>query len=162
MQVGPVHEAIKPISWLIGKWKSISANGSYPTIKSFEYCEELEFISVGQPLLNYSSKTWNAMKLNPMKHESGFLRIKPGTNELSFIVAHNFGLASIEEGNVNENEIKLKSVQISRSKFAKDPAVTAIERVISFKDETLEIVLLMATENTPLTQHLKIIYKKET
>lgn len=162
MQVGPVHEAIKPISWLIGKWKSISAEGSYPTIKPFEYCEEVEFINVGQPLLNYSSKTWNAVKLNPMKHESGFLRIKPGTNELSFVVAHNFGLASIEDGHITGNEINLKSSQILRSKFAKDPAVTAIERVISIKDETLKIVLWMATENTPLTQHLNVVYKRET
>nr|XP_037875748.1 uncharacterized protein LOC119630424 isoform X4 [Bombyx mori] len=30
--------------------------------------------------------------------EKGFLRIKPGTTELTFVVSHNFRLTSLEEG----------------------------------------------------------------
>lgn len=98
MQAGPYHPAIQPLEWLIGKWKSVQAEGAYPSVKPFTYEEEIEFISLGQPMLNYVSTSWHATNLNPMHLESGYLRIKPGTKDVSFVVAHNFGLTSIEEG----------------------------------------------------------------
>lgn len=100
MQVSlPIHEALKPISWLIGRWVGQNGVGEYPSISPFAYCEEIEFSSMGQPLLNYTSRTWHAEKKTPMHSESGFLRIKPGTDEVAFMVSHNFGkvLWSCEE-----------------------------------------------------------------
>lgn len=92
MQVSlPIHEALKPISWLIGRWVGQNGVGEYPSISPFAYCEEIEFSSMGQPLLNYTSRTWHAEKKTPMHCESGFLRIKPGTDEVAFMVSHNFG-----------------------------------------------------------------------
>uniref|UniRef100_A0A1B6DRQ0 THAP4-like heme-binding domain-containing protein n=1 Tax=Clastoptera arizonana TaxID=38151 RepID=A0A1B6DRQ0_9HEMI len=154
------HESVKPISWLIGKWVSSSGKGIYPTIQPFSYCEEIEFASLGQPLLNYKAHTWHPEKKSPMHLESGFLRIKPGTNQLAFMVAHNFGLTSLEEGEVVGTEISLKSSHISRMAFAKDPAVTKIERVIKLYNNELCQVVYMETEKTGLTEHLRIIYKK--
>ncbi|RZB40414.1 DUF1794 domain containing protein [Asbolus verrucosus] len=161
MQKGPVHEALKPLCWLIGKWKSIKTEGSYPTIQPFTYRDEIKFESIGQPILNYSSTTWHPEKGNPMHLESGFLRIKPGTNEIAFMVSHNFGLTTLEEGCVCNNELTCKSTQISRMSFVKDPSVVAIER--SFKlieGGNLEIELLMETVRTPLTRHLRAVYEK--
>lgn len=86
-----VHEAVKPISWLLGKWISDNGNGSYPTIQPFSYNEEIEFTTIGQPMLNYVATTWHSEKKTPMHLERGFLRIKPGTNQLAFMIAHNFG-----------------------------------------------------------------------
>lgn len=160
MEEGNIHQALTPISWIIGKWKSTSAKGAYPTIQSFEYCEELEFKSVGQPTLNYTSTTWHPIKLNPMHLESGFLRIKPGTNKLAFMVSHNFGLTSLEEGEVYGNEIMLKAKEISRMSFAKDPAITSLERVIRLEDGKLHITVAMATDKTPLNNHLEIFYER--
>lgn len=91
----PLHEAIKPLSWLIGKWVGTDGVGNYPTITPFKYCEDLEFISFGQPLLNVVSRTWHAEKELPMHVESGFFRIKPGTNEVASMIAHNFGIVVI-------------------------------------------------------------------
>lgn len=82
----------------MGKWRTVQAEGTYPSIQPFTYQEEIEFKSVGQPMLNYVSTSWHPTKLNPMHLESGFLRIKLGTGDVSFMVAHNFGLTSLEEG----------------------------------------------------------------
>ena len=76
--LAPPVEALTPIKWLIGRWQSISALGTYPTIDPFTYCEEIRFVSYGQPLLNYSSVSWHPVKKSPMHLESGFLRIQPG------------------------------------------------------------------------------------
>lgn len=160
MQVA-VHDALKPLTWLIGKWVSISAKGSFPTINPFEYNEEIEFQSIGQPMLNYSLRSWNAEKTKPMHLESGFLRIQPGTNTVAFMVAHNFGLTTLEEGEITGNELKLKSTQISRMSFANDPAVIGVERHFKLiNSNNLECVISMETENMSLSEHLRIVYKK--
>lgn len=48
----PLHNAAKPLEWLIGKWKG-QGKGIYPTIQDFDFLEELEFFHVGQPMLQF-------------------------------------------------------------------------------------------------------------
>ena len=48
------HEAVKPLAWLIGRWKAVKTHGSYPTIKDFRYGEEIEFFTFGQPNIQFS------------------------------------------------------------------------------------------------------------
>ena len=48
-----MHDAIKPLAWLLGKWKSTEGKGYFPTIKDFAYIEELEFFHVGQPNIQF-------------------------------------------------------------------------------------------------------------
>ncbi|XP_046688444.1 peroxynitrite isomerase THAP4-like isoform X2 [Homalodisca vitripennis] len=155
----PIHEALKTLSWLIGKWVG-NGLGEYPTITRFKYCEELEFTSLGQPLLNYTSRTWHAEKKNPMHFESGFLRIKPGTRDVAFMISHNFGLSEVEEGQVEDLKLVTTSQDIKRMSFAKDPGVTQIHREYSLQGDVLSLTLSMATTNTPLTKHLTVTYKK--
>lgn len=159
----PMPEAIKSLSWLLGTWRCQEiAQGSFPTIKDFKYGEEIVFSNVGQPMLNYSSVTWHPEFKFPMHQESGFLRMKPGTDEVSLILSHNFGMTSVEEGKVaEENALVLKSKDIARMSFAKEPAVIEIQRTINLIDEnTLHQVVFMATTKTPLTKHLEATYKK--
>jgi hypothetical protein len=73
------HEALKPLTWLIGRWVSINAAVAYPTMKPVTYCEEVTYESLGQPLLNYQSRSWHPDSGEPIHIERGFLRIKPGT-----------------------------------------------------------------------------------
>ena len=49
----PLNNAVKNVSWLLGKWRSDDGHGVYPTIKSFKYGEEIEFTHVGQPNLQF-------------------------------------------------------------------------------------------------------------
>lgn len=51
-----LNPAIKSLEWLLGTWRCEKTEGFYPTIKNFFYGEELKFESVGQPMLNYSSR----------------------------------------------------------------------------------------------------------
>lgn len=48
------HPIIKPISWLVGKWLGKNGKGIYPTIKSFNYNEEIEIThpAPNQPILH--------------------------------------------------------------------------------------------------------------
>lgn len=153
-----MHPALKPLEFLVGKWVSVSAEGHFPTIQDFSYSEELTIEEIGQPVLNF--KAISRMNERPMHLESGFFRIVPGTDEVSTLMAHNFGITVVEEGIVNGNTINLDSKEISRMATAKEPKVTQIRRTIKLVDGQLEISTDMATVNTPLTNHLKVIYKK--
>lgn len=153
------EEIIKPIQWLVGKWASINARGQYPNILPFEYVENITFSFIGQPMLNYSSET--SIKAKPKHLETGFLRIKPNTNNVAFIVAHNFGITSIEEGEIiNNNEMKIKSTDIHRISFATEPFVTGLARHYKLVGDRLELVVYLETSRTPLTEHLRVIYEK--
>lgn len=157
----PIHEAVAPIIWLHGKWRSEDGQGSYPTISPFSYAEEIHFYSVGQPGLNYSSVSWNPEKKMPMHQEAGFLRIKPNSNNLAFMVSHNFGLTSIEEGEVADQSITLTCDKVNRMSFSKAPQVTKTKRVFTLRsDGVLEQVFYMETDSTQMTEHLRATYHK--
>lgn len=123
-----LHEALKPLAWLEGTWKIENyGRGKYPTIKDFNYCEEINFISIGQPMFNYTAQSWHPESKKPMHRETGFLKIIPGINKVSLVLAHNVGITTIEEGEVTEKTIKLKSIEtILRTEGAKPPAVTKV------------------------------------
>lgn len=154
-----MHPALKPLEFLVGTWTSTSAQGHFPNMKDFSYGETITFEEIGQPLLNF--KSVSKIGDRPMHLEAGFLRINPGTNQLAFLVSHNFGICSVEEGTVEGTKIVLKSTAINRMSFAKDPAVTKIRRTINLTGDVLEIKTDMATATVPeLTNHLVVNYKK--
>lgn len=114
-------------------------------------------------MLNFSSLSRHPEKQTPMHQERGFLRIKPDSNQVAFVVSHNFGLTSLEEGthNAEKKEIVLETVNLTRISFAKPPHVKSIKRVLRLVEpDTLEVTLYMETDSTPLTQHLQAVYKK--
>ena len=151
---------VEPLEWLIGKWRCNEAIGQFPTIKNFKYGEELTFSNVGQPMLNVSSFTWHAESKVPMHQETGFLRIKPGTNQVSLLLSHNFGLTSIEEGVLEGRSIVLESKSISRISFAKEPEVKKLNRTIKLEGDKLAQTIFMETSNTALSKHLEVVYIK--
>ncbi|KOB61649.1 Uncharacterized protein OBRU01_25201 [Operophtera brumata] len=143
-----IHEALRPISWLGGRWSTKEGKGIYPNIPDFYYHDEMEFVCIET--------------LKPMHQERGFLRIKPGTDNLAFAVSHNFGVSSIEEGTFNKEkkEITLESNHLLRAQ-SKPPKVLRIRRVLTLlAPDRLEVTLEMETEETPLTEHLRAIYTK--
>lgn len=113
-------------------------------------------------MFNFLSTSRNPETLKPMHQERGFLRIKPGTDELSFAVTHNFGISSIELGtiDVEKKEIVLESNDLIRAQ-SKPPAVKRFRRVLKLvAPDKLEVTLEMETDSTPLTGHLRAIYSK--
>lgn len=128
----PMHNALKTIAWLEGTWRTKDpGQGEFPIIKSFIYHEEIKFTSIGQPMFNYEAQSWHPDTKNPMHREVGFLKIIPNSNDVKLVLSHNFGLASIEEGQIddeNHREIILNSSEIVRMSGAavKHPHVTKV------------------------------------
>ncbi|CAG0890556.1 unnamed protein product [Darwinula stevensoni] len=117
---------MRPLQWLLGKWESQTGEGFFSTIEPFKYNENVEFSNIGQPVINYSATSYHAGNGSPMHVESGFIRCHPDSGKIAFMTAHNFGVAMIEEGFMNEDgdEMVLESFQTSRMSFSKVPTVT--------------------------------------
>ncbi|CAH2100681.1 unnamed protein product [Euphydryas editha] len=163
MSTEEIHEALAPISWLAGRWVTENGEGQFPNLKDFYYHEELEFICIGQPMFNYISISKHPEFKKPIHQERGFLQINPGTNDLAFIISHNFGVTSLEEGSVDpwKKEIKLVTSNLARISFSKPPHVKKFTREIRLLHfNMLEVILYMETCNSPLSEHLKAIYIK--
>nr|XP_003218367.1 PREDICTED: THAP domain-containing protein 4 isoform X1 [Anolis carolinensis] len=160
-QMNPV---IEPLSWMLGTWLSDPPGDcTYPTMKPFQYLEEVHISHVGQPMLNFSFSAFHPDTRKPMHRECGFIRIKPDTNKVAFISAQNTGLVEVEEGEVNGQELSLASHSVARISFAKKPDVEKITRKFRLNsDGKLEQTVSMATTTEPMTQHLHITYKKVT
>lgn len=155
-----MHPALEPIKFLIGTWHSLRAKGHFPEINDFSYDETITFEEIGQPLLNF--KSVSKIGQRPMHLESGFLKINPGTSQLSFLVSHNFGICTIEEGRVEGTTVQLESTDIIRASSAKEPSVTKLRRSMTLIDENqLEIRTDMSTSRVhELTNHLVVVYRK--
>ncbi|XP_053163027.1 peroxynitrite isomerase THAP4 isoform X2 [Hemicordylus capensis] len=160
-QLNPV---IEPLSWMLGTWLSDPpGDGAFPTMKPFQYLEEVHISHVGQPMLNFSFNAFHPDTRKPMHRECGFIRIKPDTNKVAFISAQNTGLVEVEEGEVNGQELSIASHSVARISFAKKPHVEKITRKFRLNsDGKLEQTVSMATTTQPMTQHLHITYKKVT
>ncbi|POI28723.1 hypothetical protein CIB84_007527, partial [Bambusicola thoracicus] len=158
-QLNPVME---PLSWMLGTWLSDPpGDGTFPTMKPFQYLEEVHISHVGQPMLNFSFNAFHPDTRKPMHRECGFIRLKPDTNKVAFISAQNTGLVEVEEGEVNGQELSIASHSIARISFAKKPHVEQITRKFRLNsDGKLEQTVSMATTTQPMTQHLHITYKK--
>eukprot|EP00058_Branchiostoma_floridae_P007443 XP_002592931.1 hypothetical protein BRAFLDRAFT_65518 [Branchiostoma floridae] len=165
----PLHDALKPLAWLLGTWRGEEGKGDYPTIKDFKYKEEVKFDHVGQPNLHLHNNSQCYMFCSshyetgkPLHREKGFLKIQPGTSHLALVNTQNVGIVELSEGEVKGQEIMLESHTIGRMTFGKDPAVTKIQRTFRLVDaDTLEQVVHMETSATaPAQHHLSIQYKK--
>ncbi|XP_048746895.1 peroxynitrite isomerase THAP4-like [Ostrea edulis] len=155
----PLHNAAKPLEWLIGKWKG-QGKGIYPTIQDFDFLEELEFFHVGQPMLQFSFYSVNKETNKPLHREIGFIRIKPGTNQIACISSHNNGVSEMAEGTVAGQIVSLESHTIGRMTFGKDPKTVKLKRTFTLDGDTLHQVVYMETDTVPLTEHLRTTYKK--
>lgn len=161
MSQAPVHDMIKPLAWLLGKWRADKGGKAhYPTMTTMEYGEEVEFFHVGQPNIQYSFYSWDAEIKKNLHRETGFIRVQPGTNKLAFISAHNVGVAEVQEGEFKENELTVETTGLARLSFGKEPATKKLLRVIRRQGDQLEQVMSLETTKTPMTEHLRITFKK--
>src|ERR1700744_5825275 len=56
IELPPEHPAIAPLSFLLGRWKG-TGKGDYPTIKPFNFFQEVAFSHIGKPYLIYTSRS---------------------------------------------------------------------------------------------------------
>src|SRR6202046_517247 len=57
VELPPEHPAIAPLSFLLGRWRG-TGKGDYPTIKAFDFLQEVTFSHIGKPYLIYTSRSW--------------------------------------------------------------------------------------------------------
>ncbi|XP_075125056.1 peroxynitrite isomerase THAP4 isoform X2 [Leptodactylus fuscus] len=160
----PLNPAVAPLAWLLGRWVSDPpGEGEFPSIPSFRYMEEAVISHVGQPMLNFTFCASNPETGKAMHRECGFIRVKPGTNQVAFICAQNTGVVEIEEGEVQGEQLTLTSHSLSRISFAKEPYVQKISRTFRLTAEgKLEQTVSMATSTQDMAPHLQVTYKKVT
>jgi hypothetical protein len=145
-----LHRALEAISFLVGNWRG-EGKGEYPTIDPFTYEEEDRFWHDGRSFLFYAQRTWNPASEAPMHSESGFWRPRED-GAIEVVLAHGFGLAEIQEGQVYGQRLELRSRSLSSTSTAK--TIREVTRSYEVVDDELTYAVAMAHEDTPLTHHL--------
>ena len=156
---GPqLHPALEPFAFLLGTWRG-SGEGSYPTIDSFGYNEEVTFGHVGKPFLAYSQKTKHAETGLPLHAETGYWRPigNAGADGIEVILAHPTGIGESLAGpftaNAGGGVFDLRCEQPSLSATAK--SVTETTRRFVIDGDVLTYDVAMAAVGRALTHHLR-------
>jgi hypothetical protein len=146
-----VHPDIEPLAFLLGTWTG-TGHGDYPSIDPFSFEETVSFTHIGKPFLVYSQRTKASDDGRPLHAETGFWR-RTGERLIEVVLAHPTGIVEVDEGELVEGALHLRSVSVSRSSSAKE--VTEIERLFAFDRDVLRYSLHMAAVGFPLTSHLE-------
>ncbi len=147
-----LHEAIEPLSFLIGTWRG-TGQGSYPTIDSFSYLEEVTFGHVGKPFLAYSQKTRHADTELPLHAESGYVR--PTAVGVEVVLAHPTGLLESLAGSFTPTDsggVLDLAGRVTGTETAVE--VTGTERRFVVDGDRLDYEVAMAAVGQPMTHHL--------
>nr|XP_032834536.1 THAP domain-containing protein 4 isoform X1 [Petromyzon marinus]XP_032834537.1 THAP domain-containing protein 4 isoform X2 [Petromyzon marinus] len=164
----PPHASLRGLLWLLGAWESQPAGeGLYPPgVAPFSFRETATFTHTGQPLLEYTFYASHVESGRPMHRETGFLKPAPAEannhhNRIAIINAQNTGLVEVGEGQVDGESLTVTSHTLGRTTFNKQPHVTQIQRILRLTAQgELEHVVSMATETSPLQQHLHTTYRR--
>lgn len=146
-----VHPDIEPLAFLLGTWIG-SGRGDYPSIDPFSFEETVSFTHSGKPFLAYSQRTKASDDGRPLHAETGFWRLA-GERLVEVVLAHPTGIVEVDEGELANGTLHLRSVRMARTSSAKE--VTEIERVFTFDHDVLRYALHMAAVGVPLTWHLE-------
>lgn len=143
---------LEALARLIGTWSG-QGHGIYPTIKDFDYQEQITFKFIGKPFLEYVQRTQNADG-QPMHTECGYLRHN-GSGHLEFVLAQPTGQVEMLEGRLTstDDELLLElEGQVWSTSTAKD--VSASRRSYRLRGDQLESTFDMAAVSQPLQRHL--------
>jgi hypothetical protein len=168
------HPAIAPLSFLLGRWKG-TGKGDYPTIKPFNFFQEVVFSHIGKPYLIYTSRSWRLaedengepkkdengqlVRLEPLAVETGFWRPQP-EGKVEVLLTHPTGITEIYAGEFRSlTSIEMVTDAVARTATAKP--YTAGKRLYGLVpsqtregEKDLAYAFDMAAMGQPLTPHL--------
>jgi len=168
------HPAIAPLSFLLGRWRG-TGKGDYPTIKGFDFLQEVTFSHIGKPYLIYTSRSWRLatdeegqlkrdehgelVRLEPLAVEAGFWRPQPD-GKVEVLLSHPTGITEIYAGEFRSlTSIEMVTDAVARTATAKP--YTAGKRLYGLVpsqaregEKDLAYAFDMAAMGQPLTPHL--------
>ncbi len=149
-----LHHDITPLAPLLGTWRG-SGTGSYPTIETFPYLEEVTFGHVGKPFLAYGQKTRHGETDLPLHAETGYWRLIGGT-DVEVVLSHPTGIQELLLGSLDLSAdglvLDLRSQSMVGTPSAK--SVTDVHRRFELIGDELRYDVAMAAVGEPLTHHL--------
>jgi hypothetical protein len=157
-----LHPDLKALAPLLGQWAG-RGSGEYPTIKPFDYLEEVTFAHVGKPFLTYAQKTRAVADERPLHAETGYLRV-PQPGQVELVLAHPTGVTEIEVGTYRQLdgviEVKLSASNIGLTPSAKQ--VSALARRFRIAGEELSYAVQMGAVGQPLQHHLAAVLHRRS
>lgn len=156
MKPTAIHEALRPIAFLLGSWAG-EGRGIYPTIEDFRYREEVRFWHTGKPFLAYAQRTWSLEDDTPMHAESGYWRPQ-ADGRLEVVLAHPFGAVEVDRGEIMGTAIELQSSTVVTTPSAK--RIDGVTRRLRVTGDELAYTFEMAAEGQPLQLHLEATLRR--
>ncbi|KAL7072103.1 hypothetical protein ACQ4LE_008772 [Meloidogyne hapla] len=160
-------DSLKPISWLLGVWRSEhDGKAMFPTIPKFTYGEEISISLTNpklhaEPAFNYTAFAWSAHDRDELHSENGYITVYSGGTRVALTTVMNNGFVTVEEGPVSNFRIRFKLVDIGRISFSRDLPVHDLIREWSLLDgHHLEARLDMETLTHGMREHTTITYTK--
>ena len=117
-----LHPNCGPVAWLLGTWRG-NGHGTYPTIESFQFGQELIFTHDGRPFFHYMSRAWIVDEqgefVRDAAMETGFLRC-PEPGKVEFLLSHNIGFSEIWYGAADGGKVEMHTAGVSFTETAKE------------------------------------------
>ncbi|WP_425307281.1 FABP family protein [Ammonicoccus fulvus] len=145
---------------LLGTWRG-EGHGEYPTIASFDYVDEWEFVAPpGKPFIRFIERTWDADG-QPKHTETGYLRC-PSPELIEIIAAIPTGQAENGSGSVTVDDgltIATDAIVLNTESAKR---VDRIVRRFEVNGDELTYGMEMAAVDQPLTLHLRATLRRVT
>jgi hypothetical protein len=149
-----LHPDVAVLNPLLGSWTG-GGRGEYPTIKPFDYVEEVTFGHVGKPFLTYGQRTKATDDGRPLHAETGYIRV-PTPGQVEWVLAHPTGVTEIEEGTLSVDGVAITMDLMATTIGMTDSAkhIMALCRSIRIDGDELTYTLRMGAVGQPLQHHL--------
>lgn len=140
-----------PIAFLAGIWRG-SGSGTFPTMESFAYEEEVRFVDLGVPSFVYQQRAWSPEDDELLHVETGIWRAMPD-GRLAVTVALP-RVTEISEGMLVDGSISLATTSVERATGG--AGLVAVRREYTCEDDLIHYRVAMATETVAeVTPHLE-------
>ncbi len=113
-----LNPTLMPLAWLIGRWQG-SGHGNWPGRGDFEFGQQIEFSTNGQPYLHYLSQTYVADSkgnpVSPLGMETGFWRPQDDKKTVEVVMCHPDGWSEVWAGKIDGAKIELVTDVVART-----------------------------------------------
>ena len=160
LRQGPdLHPALLGLLPYIGLWRG-RGTGGYPTIKDFNYAQEIRISHDGRPFLHYESRAWlldgESKPVRQTGREIGWWRPvivddRP-TDDVEATMVSPTGIMELYLGRVTGLKLEMVTDAIVRTPTAKE--VTGGHRLFGIVEGALLYAQEMAAVGHPLSPHL--------